>query len=72
MNLNQLENLGEELRTVGHKRRQLVEQIVEEVNERDVQASKDLYMELINISDQAIEIIDRQKQLIDEEVQKLH
>jgi len=72
MNLNQLENLGEELRTVGHKRRQLVEQIVEEVNERDVQASKNLYMELINISDQAIEIIDRQKQLIDEEVQKLH
>ena len=72
MNLNQLENLGEELRSVGHKRRQLVEQIVEEVNERDVQASKDLYMELINISDQAIEIIDRQKQLIDEEVQKLH
>ena len=72
MDLNQLENLGEELRSVGHKRRQLVEQIVEEVNERDVEASKDLYRELINISDQAIEIIDRQKQLIDDEVQKLH
>jgi hypothetical protein len=72
MDLNQLENLGEELRSVGHKRRQLVEQIVEEVNERDIEASKDLYRELINISDQAIEIIDRQKQLIDDEVQKLH
>jgi hypothetical protein len=72
MDLNQLENLGEELRSVGHKRRQLVEQIVEEVNERDIEASKDLYKELINISDQAIEIIDRQKQLIDDEVQKLH
>ena len=72
MDLNQLENLGEELRSVGHQRRQLVEQIVEEVNERDVEASKDLYSKLINISDQAIEIIDRQKQLIDDEVQKLH
>lgn len=72
MDLNQLENLGEELRSVGHKRRQLVEQIIEEVNERDVEASKELYKELINISDQAIEIIDRQKQLIDDEVQKLH
>jgi hypothetical protein len=72
MDLNQLENLGEELRSVGHKRRQLVEQIVEEVNERDIEASKDLYRELINISDQAIEIIDRQKQLIVDEVQKLH
>ncbi|MEH7157732.1 hypothetical protein [Neobacillus drentensis] len=72
MDLNQLENLGEELRSVGHKRRQIVEKIVAEVQERDVESSNDLYMELINISDQAIEIIDRQKQLIDKEVQKLH
>ncbi|MEH7075856.1 hypothetical protein [Neobacillus drentensis] len=72
MDLNQLENLGEELRSVGHRRRQIVEKIVAEVQERDVESSNDLYMELINISDQAIEIIDRQKQLIDKEVQKLH
>lgn len=71
MNVNELESLGEKLRTVGHKRRQLVEQIVQEVNEGDFQSSKDLYMELISISDQAIEIIDRQKGMIEEEVQKM-
>ncbi|MCL6571107.1 MAG: hypothetical protein K6T88_05415 [Bacillus sp. (in: Bacteria)] len=71
MEFNQLEQLGEELRSVGHKRRRLVEQIVREVNERDVQSSKELYRELSNISNHAIEIIDRQKQMIDEEVQKM-
>jgi hypothetical protein len=71
MEFNQFEQLGEELRSVGHKRRRLVEQIVREVNERDVQSSKELYRELSNISNHAIEIIDRQKQMIDEEVQKM-
>ena len=71
MDLNQLEQLGEELRSVGHKRRQIVEQIAQEVNEGDTQSSKELYGELTNISNQAIEIIDRQKQMIDVEVQKM-
>ncbi|CAH2713876.1 hypothetical protein BACCIP111895_01030 [Neobacillus rhizosphaerae] len=71
MDLNQLEQLGDELRSVGHQRRRLVERIVQEVNERDAQSSKELYRKLSNISNQAIEIIDRQKQIIDEEVQKM-
>lgn len=71
MDLNQLEQLGEELRSVGHKRREIVEQIVQEVNEGDLQSSKDLYGQLRNVSDQAIQIIDRQKQMIDVEVQKM-
>ncbi|WP_251552515.1 hypothetical protein [Neobacillus muris] len=71
MDVNKLEQLGEELRSVGHKRRQIVEQIVQEVNEGDAGTSKDLYMELTNVSDQAIEIIDRQKQLIEDEMQKM-
>lgn len=71
MNVSKLESLGEKLRSVGHQRRRIVEQIVQEVNEGDFQSSKDLYMELINISDQAIEIIDHQKGMIEEEVQKM-
>jgi hypothetical protein len=71
LDLNQLEQLGEELRSVGHQRRRLVEQIVREVKEGDFQSSKDLYMKLSSISDQAIDIIDRQKKMIDNEVQKM-
>lgn len=71
MDLNQLEQIGEELRSVGHQRRQIVEQIVQEVNEGDFQSSKDLYGQLRNVSNQAIQIMDRQKQMIDEEVQKM-
>lgn len=71
MDLNELEQLGEELRTVGHMRRQIVEQIIQEVNEGDYQSSRDLYGQLRNVSDQAIQIIDRQKQMIDEEVKKM-
>ncbi|WP_462411729.1 hypothetical protein [Neobacillus sp. Marseille-QA0830] len=71
MDFNKLEQLGEELRAAGHKRRQIVEQIIQEVNEGDFESTKDLYMQLTNISDQAIEIIDRQKQLIDDEMQKM-
>lgn len=71
MDFNQLDQLGEELRSVGHRRRELVEQIIQEVNEGDTQTSKELYSELRNISDHAISIIDRQKQLIDSEVQRM-
>lgn len=71
MNFEQFDELGEELRTVGHKRRQLVEQIIQEVNEGDSHSSKELYGELKSISDHAISIIGRQKQMIDNEVQKM-
>ncbi|MGJ7921062.1 hypothetical protein [Neobacillus sp. LXY-4] len=71
MDREQLEQLGDELREIGHKRRQLAEQIFEEVQEGDNQSSKSLYQELSHISDQAINIITRQKQLFDAEMQKL-
>lgn len=71
MNYNQLEQLGEELRGIGHQRRKLVEQIYQEVQEGDTQSSKNLYQELSSISDQAIHIIEQQKQLFDEEVRNM-
>lgn len=66
-----LEQLGDELREIGHQRRELAEQILHEVQEGDNQLSKDLYQQLSNISDKAIEIMTRQKQMFDEEVQKM-
>jgi hypothetical protein len=58
MDLNQLENLGEELRSVGHKRRQLVEQIVEEVMKGTLKRLR-IYIENLLIS-----LIKRLKSLI--------
>ncbi|MCT8139380.1 hypothetical protein H1D32_17715 [Anaerobacillus sp. CMMVII] len=71
MDHNQLEQLGDQLRGIGHIRRQLVEQIFQEVNEGDQHTSKELYSELSEISDQAIDIIKRQKQMFDEELKKM-
>jgi flagellar biosynthesis chaperone FliJ len=68
---NQLEHLGDQLREIGHRRHELAEQVFQQVSEGDIQSSKDLYNELISISDKAIEIIMRQKQLFNEEVQKM-
>ncbi|MCQ6276252.1 hypothetical protein JMM81_15095 [Bacillus sp. V3B] len=71
MDRNQLEQLGEELRGIGHRRRELAEQIFQEVQEGDNQASKELYQELSHISNQAIDIMTRQKNMFDQEVQRL-
>ncbi len=71
MDYNQLEQLGDELRGIGHRRRELVERIYQEVKEGDTHSSKNLYQELSQISDQAIDIITHQKQLFDEEVSKM-
>lgn len=71
MDRNQLEQLGDELRGIGHRRRELAEQIFQEVQEGDNQSSKELYQELSHISDQAIDIMTRQKEMFDQEVQRL-
>jgi hypothetical protein len=71
MDFNQLEQLGDELRGIGHKRRQLVEQICQEVQEGDQKSSKQLYQELSSVSEQAIGIIQHQKELFDQEVNQM-
>ncbi len=71
MDRQKLEKLGGELRAIGHKRRQLAEQIFQEVEDGDNQISKQLYEQLSEISDQAIAIITEQKEMFDQEVQRL-
>lgn len=71
MDFNQLEQLGDELRGIGHKRRQLVEQIYQEVQEGDQKSSKQLYQELSSVSEQAIGIIQHQKELFDQKVNQM-
>jgi hypothetical protein len=71
MDFNKLEQLGDELRGIGHRRRELVEKIYKEVQEGDSQTSKELYHELSRVSDQAIGIIEQQKQIVDNSVARL-
>lgn len=71
MDLEKLEQLGDELRGVGHRRRKLVEQVYQEMQEGDRQTSKELYEELSKVSDKAIGIIEEQKQIFDEELRGL-
>jgi len=71
MDLDRLEQLGDELRGVGHRRRQLVEQVYQEIREGDRDSSKELFEELSKVSDKAIGIIEEQKQIFDEEVRDL-
>jgi hypothetical protein len=71
MDLEKLEQLGDELRGVGHRRRKLVEQVYQEIQEGDSQASKELYEELSKVSDKAIGIIQEQKQIFDDVVREL-
>lgn len=66
MNRNQLEKLGSELREIGHRRRELAEQIFNEVEERDVRSSKKLYEELSSASEKAIELMTQQKHICDQ------
>lgn len=71
MDRQKLEELGGELRAIGHKRRQLAEQIFQEVKDGDNHTSRQLYEQLSEISDQAIAIITEQKEMFDQEVQRL-
>lgn len=71
LDLHKLEQLGDELRGIGHIRRELVEQVYQEIQEGDRQTSKELYQELSRVSDKAIGIIEEQKRIFDEEVKGL-
>lgn len=71
MDFKKLEQLGDELRGMGHRRRELVEQIYQEVQEGDSQTSQKLYQELSSVSEQAIEIIKQQKQIFDDAIERL-
>lgn len=66
MDRQELERLGNELRHLGHRRRELAEQIFNEVQDGDNQTSKQLYQELSNISEKAITLMTQQKEMFDE------
>ncbi|WP_240689342.1 hypothetical protein [Ammoniphilus sp. YIM 78166] len=69
--MNPLEDIGEALRGLGHHRRELVEKILSEVDQGDRSTSLALYKELSHVSDQAITLMKKQKDIIDAEIKSL-
>ncbi|WP_434511693.1 hypothetical protein [Desulfitobacterium sp. AusDCA] len=71
MDYNQFEQLGDKLREIGHQRRELAEQVFSEVRTGEKNSSKDLLNQLGKVSDEAINIISQQKQILDQEVHRI-
>ncbi|MDP4159363.1 MAG: hypothetical protein Q8911_06305 [Bacillota bacterium] len=71
MDHDQFEQLGDKLREVGHLRRELAEKVFEQVRLCDDRASRNLLMQLSQVSDEAITIISKQKEILDNKVKNL-
>lgn len=67
MDHNQLEKIGEELRRLGHERREVVEQIMTSAANGESDA-KALYGDLEAISGCAIDLLEHQRTMIREEL----
>jgi hypothetical protein len=63
-----LKNLGKELRGIGHRRRELAERVYNEATEGDTEESRELYKELSNVTAQAIDLMQRQRDILEKEV----
>jgi hypothetical protein len=71
MNRDELRNLGEQLRGIGHRRRELAERVSAEVREGDSQDSRTLYEELSEVTGQAISLMQRQRDILEQEISQL-
>ena len=68
MNVQQLEAIGDTLRTLGHHRREVVQQIVAEASKDEVKDARQLYEKLEQISQEAIDLMQQQRKLVVEEL----
>lgn len=70
MDRKELAGLGEQLRGIGHRRRELAESVHAEVQEGDTEESRELYRELADVTTQAIELMQRQRDILQQAVNK--
>lgn len=68
MDHRQLEEIGETLRSLGHHRREVVQHIVADTDKGAEEQARRLYGELDRISEQCISLMQRQRELIAEEL----
>ena len=70
MDRKQLIDLGEQLRGIGHRRRELAERVYAETQEGDTEESRELYEELAYVTTQAIELMQRQRDILQDAVNR--
>jgi len=68
MDRHELDNLGEELRNLGHRRRELVMRVAKELKDDNAADAQSLCQELTDATDEAISLMQHQLESIGDEV----
>ena len=71
MDKKELISLGEQLRGIGHRRRELAERVYSEVQEGDTRDSRALYEELAYVTTQAIGLMEKQRTILQDEIAQM-
>lgn len=69
MDRQKLIQIGEQLRSLGHDRREVVHEILDETAQGDVPDARRLYQELDRISESCIALMAEQRALIADDLQ---
>lgn len=70
MDHQRLEEIGEKLRSLGHDRREVVHEILADTQQGAEADARRLYQELDRISEECISLMERQRDLIAEELKR--
>lgn len=69
MEHHKLEEIGERLRSLGHNRREVVHEIMADAQQGETEDARQLYQQLDSISEECISLMERQRELIAEQLQ---
>lgn len=71
MDIEAFEKLGVNLRHLGHRRHALADQIATNVKTGNEQESLRLFRELSDVSQEAIQLLEKQKQWVDQTIENI-
>lgn len=72
MDHQRLEEIGEKLRSLGHERREVVEEIISDASQGAGPDARRLYRDLDRISEECISLMQKQRDMIAGEIQGGH
>ncbi|MGE5579406.1 MAG: hypothetical protein ACM3WU_05100 [Bacillota bacterium] len=71
MDRHELERLGDQLHGIGHRRRELAQKVLAEATDGDPRRSRELYQELADVTTQAIELMQKQRDILRKEISRI-
>lgn len=71
MDRQELERLGDQLHGIGHRRRELAERVFAEASDGDPRRSRELYQELADVTAQAIDLMQQQREILRKEIGRI-